>query len=86
MKECLAGAEIDRFAIESASEAPSQEVQIAVVFVGMFGGGNAGGIDDLKEEAFFAVKAKPRSPGAAEKKAALDARQVCPIRIAFVCQ
>jgi hypothetical protein len=49
MKECLAGAELDRFAIESACEVASEEVEIAVVFVGVFGGGNAGGIDDLEE-------------------------------------
>jgi hypothetical protein len=49
LKECLAGAELNDFAVESACEVSSQEVEVAVVFMGVLGGGNAGGIDDLKE-------------------------------------
>jgi hypothetical protein len=49
LKECLAGAELNDFAVESACEVSSQEVEIAGVFVGVFGGRNAGGIDDLKK-------------------------------------
>jgi hypothetical protein len=49
LQECLAGAQFDPFAIECAREMSFQKVEVAVVFMGVLGRGNAGGIDDLEE-------------------------------------
>jgi hypothetical protein len=47
LKECLAGVKFNDVPVESSCEVSAQEVEIAVVFVSVLGGGDAGGIDDL---------------------------------------
>ena len=49
MKERLAGGKVNDVSVECSGEVSSQEVEIAVVVVGVFGRRNAGGIDDFEQ-------------------------------------